>query len=495
MWSNKVLIALEELSHLLGRLDARISLSPLAEAWQVRACILAAENLAAVDGTPTRSGDIAGLLLEAPLPSSDAYRPAHVALAHWRRCMARVELSELAARLVGRTPSATLQRVEEQMDWDIEDSLPAAFRGTPRGTLLDDIDAFAREVSDRALSVMRARQGNGAALVGLAMTVQQAVRMDPDPDYFRRVEARRRAFRTIAEEEGNRRRAALPSPSNPRQANEVEARKAEIDTWQEAFLREEIWEKPRHLGSCYAVIPDRLQELGLTANRLSCLTGATKRLGFEARLDDRALLGFLRQMTSETRTGLALLDALEHAMARVARSEGAKLDPRSPLANLLYAFLLLPAVDPAWLELSLEIHKRVIQKLMKRLTDAGLIVHWADKKRAGVDGQGTRDAKLWMIAGFEKEYDVSLRRSAKPAVRNDLRIDPAVMLARHRDIDVSRPMALVYERFDRELFDIDREFGSFFDRNWWKNRAPRMSVEAKNRREPYSETSDGREAL
>src|SRR5437899_2860721 len=105
MWSNRVVAALEDVANLLGRLDARISLSPLSECWQVRACILAAENLAAVDGTPTRSSDVAGLLMEAPLPSMDSYRPAHVGLAHWRRCMARVGLSELGSRLVGRTPS------------------------------------------------------------------------------------------------------------------------------------------------------------------------------------------------------------------------------------------------------------------------------------------------------------------------------------------------------------------------------------------------------
>lgn len=495
MWSNKVLAALEEVSHLIGRLDARISLSPLAEAWQIRSCIMAAESLAAVDGTPTRSGDIAGLLLEAPLASPSAYGPAHAGLAHWRRSMARVDLSELAARLVGRNPAPNAAIAEMEADWEIEEELPAALRGTSRGTLLDDIDAFAREVGDRAVEIMRARQGNGAALIGLASAVQQAVRMDPDPDYFERVERRRREFVATAKAEAEMRKASLPSPASAREPELADKRKAQIDAWRDGFLREEIWNKPRHLGSCYAVIPDRLQELGLTSNRLSCLTGATKRLGFEARLDDRALLGFLRQMAAEARAGLALLDALESAMAKLGRSEETKFDTRSPFPNVLYAFLLLPAVDPGWLRVSLEIEERLMRKLMKRLTDAALVVHWADSKRSSLDGQGTRDAKLWMIAGFEKEYDLSLRRTAKPAKSNMLPIDAAAMLARHRDIDVSKPMAMVYERFDQDIIDIDREFGAFFDRRWWKNRPPRMSVEAKNQRSPSPDTLEGPEAL
>lgn len=52
---------------LITELDTRISASPLAEAWQVRAAFLAAETLAAVDGTPTRPADILGLMTGTPL--------------------------------------------------------------------------------------------------------------------------------------------------------------------------------------------------------------------------------------------------------------------------------------------------------------------------------------------------------------------------------------------------------------------------------------------
>src|SRR3546814_9688659 len=48
-----------------------------------------------------------------------------------------------------------------------------------------------------------------------------------------------------------------------------------------------------------------------TRNRLSCITGATKRLGFERRLDDRAFVGFLKQLALDASSGLDLLDDLE----------------------------------------------------------------------------------------------------------------------------------------------------------------------------------------
>src|SRR3546814_9376453 len=57
-----------------------------------------------------------------------------------------------------------------------------------------------------------------------------------------------------------------------------------------------------------------MQEMGITRTRLSCITGATKRLGFERRLDDRAFVGFLKQLALDASSGLDLLDDLELQM-------------------------------------------------------------------------------------------------------------------------------------------------------------------------------------
>lgn len=484
MWSYQTLAAIEELSLFIGRLDARISATPLAEAWQVRASFVAAEQLAAVDGTPTRAGDILGLLMEAPLPSHDAYRPANIGLAHWSRCIARVELSEIASRLIGRAPSPTLQMAEDQADWDLGEQMPPRVRGTLRGRtgapILEDIDAFAKQVSTRALETLRAHQGKGPATMGLAAAMQQAVRIDPDSDYFERVEHLRRDFIVRANEEATAQKAALPFPSTAKEAGDLDRRRIQIDEWKERLLEGVSWDKPRHLGSCYAVIPDRLQELGIAQNRLSCLTGATKRLGFEGRFDDRALLGFLRQMAQEARAGLALLDSLEELMAQIATSNATTFNKGSSVPEVLYAFLLLPAVDTGWLGTSLELQPRYVQKLFKRLADGGLIAHWADAKRSTLDGLATRDLRLWTAAGWEKAYETSMRRVRKRTTGTKP-IDPTLILERHRDVDVAKPMALVFKEFDQQLVDIDKAYGAFFDRNWWKSLSPQTAPRSENR--------------
>lgn len=86
MFSGQILRAIEDATAVISRLDVRISASPLAEAWQVRACFIAAENLSAVDGTGTRFSDILGLALDAKLACSDNYLTATVGFGHWRRC-------------------------------------------------------------------------------------------------------------------------------------------------------------------------------------------------------------------------------------------------------------------------------------------------------------------------------------------------------------------------------------------------------------------------
>lgn len=64
MKTERIFEAIETASGLIARLDARISATPWAEAWHIRSTFYAAEKLAAVDGTPTQSGDIVRLMCE-----------------------------------------------------------------------------------------------------------------------------------------------------------------------------------------------------------------------------------------------------------------------------------------------------------------------------------------------------------------------------------------------------------------------------------------------
>nr|MBF0683705.1 hypothetical protein [Pseudomonas sp.] len=301
MPSDAIYGLIEDVSQLITRLDARVLASPLAEAWQVRACFLAAESLASVDGTPTRQSDILRILSSTPLPSRDGYYPAMTAMGHWRRCMARVDLSELAARIVGAKPSPALQAQEEQEDWDREDRLPRAARQWSPVEILRDIDSYALRTAKRALEVMRSDEPlRGSRYLALARGLQVAVRTDPDPDYFDRIHDMREQFMADAAKAAEDRLAALPSPT--------EETVTQMRDQQVRWLENVQWEKKPHWGACYAVLPDRMVEMGLTTARLSCLTGATKRLGFEGRLDDRAAEGFLRKLAQEARAGLDLLD-------------------------------------------------------------------------------------------------------------------------------------------------------------------------------------------
>ncbi len=454
MHSDAILAAVEEVSHLVGVLDARISASPLAEAWQVRACFLAAENLAAVDGTPTRPADILGLMSGTALPHPDNYLPALAGYGHWRRCLAQVELSDLASRLVGRTLSTKAAAAEQQADWDLEDTLPVEGRRSMGTGTAGDVDEYARKVGERALRLMRKSNAEGPKLVALARGMQDAIRVDPDPDYFTRAHEIRKDVKAQAKARGEWLKGALPSPDDDEQ-------EALIDGKVDEFLDGLDWEKPSHLGSCYAVLPDRLQDLGLSQNRLSCLTGATKRLGFEGRLDERALRGFLNQLAHEAKAGLALLDSLELLLAEFAVSPAAGFDARSQLPEIIYAFLLYPAVDTIWLETALDLQDRVVRKFVKRLSDGMLIAHWAERRSR--DDSSGRDVRLWTAARFENDFQLAMRRPASSRRPSPARsLTPAAMINRSRSVDTSKPMSAVFEKFDQDMIDLEEEFGRFF---------------------------------
>lgn len=482
MKSDRIFSALEDASALVARLDARISVTPMVEAWQVRATFLAAENLAAVDGTPTRSGDILGLMMSSPLPSPDAYRPATIGFGHWRRCMARMEFSEIAERLLGRSISSAQAAEEAQSDWDMEDDLsPAVRRALSRQAGQEEtVDSYALEVSERALDQLRSFDTTGSVYHSLAKGLQQAIRRDPDPSYFERVHKIRQRFEADVRSRFNAKKT-LPSPDDRDPADE--------------FLSAVNWDRKPHLGACFSVVPDRLQEMGVTANRLSCLTGATKRLGFEGRLDDRAFLGFLNQLSQDARAGLALLDALEAQMGEFGRSSATKFDQRSPLPRILYGFLLLPVVDAPWLQKALDLQESVTQKHFKRLADEGIISHWGDRPVLG-PGRAGRPVTLWSAARVMDDFEKTARsRSTRAKSGPNPLPSPAEMLLRYRDIDVSIPMAVVYDRHQDELADLDKVYGHFFDRNWVKNRSSRKPIQSENAPSTNMETSGDSEAL
>lgn len=457
MHPDAIMADAEVALQLITELDTRLSASPLAEAWQVRAAFLAAETLAAVDGTPTRPADILGLMTGTPLPHVGNYLPAAAGFAHWRVCLAKVELSDLASRLIGRALSPAAAADERQKDRDLKETLPLPAQRTMGHGTAEDVDRFAYNVGERALRRMRERDSRGSRLWALASGMQDAVRVDPDPTYFERIYHIQREFLASSKAAADQIKSALPSPT----ADQLEAVDAQIGQFVDAVR----WEKKPHLGACFAVLPDRMQDLGLSANRLTCITGATKRLGFEGRLDDRAYGGFLRQLAQEARAGLALLDSLERSFGHFAGSPQAKPDARSQLPEVIYAFLLYPAVDTLWLQTALDLHERVVRKLIKRLADAGLIIHWANKRPRE---SGGREVRLWTAAEFERDFQMAISNRKRMYTP---RPSPAAMIERYRDAYTSKPMSLVFESFDREMMDIDREYGRFFEGRPAKNRS------------------------
>ncbi len=463
MKTERIFEAIETASGLIARLDARISATPWAEAWHIRSTFYAAEKLAAVDGTPTQSGDIVRLMMSAPLPSPDAYLPATIGFGHWRRCLARMQFTEATERLLGRSVSPSQAAAETQTDWDWEDALSPAVRKAvaSQAGQIETVDSYALEVSENALIKMRAYDAPGSAYHSLAKALREAIRVDPDPDYFKRIHRLRLKFETDVRDhyafKGN-----SPSPPDVDQAAE--------------FLASVNWDRKPHLGACFSVVPDRLQEMGLTENRLSCLTGATKRLGFERRLDDRAFVSFLNQLAEDAKAGLAIFDDLETQMRSFSRAFKIRFDKNSPLPLILYSFLVLPAISSPWLQRSLDLLPGVTNKNLKQLEALNLIVQW-ERSSSGAG----RPTIFW--AGGELTDAFRTASIARARQRGSGAIalpSPAEMLRRYADLDVSIPMAIVYDRHEKELIDLDKLYGRFFDRNWLKNRSSRKLAESEN---------------
>lgn len=383
--------------------------------------------------------------------------PAAKALAHWHRLVARCVWSDLASRLIGLTPLPSLDWKEQQEDWDLETNASSA---PPAG---DERFDYARAVGDRALDCLRSFERPGPRLVRLAEAMAEAVKIDHDPDYYERIFTLERETSRLFRERMTP-KTPLPSPA-------VEQLEARI----ESAISSINWEKKGDLGAVYAVVADRLVDLELTSTRLGCLTGATKRLGVEGRSDERAILGFLRQLTAEARAGLALLDQLELLVAEIAE-KAPPPDPRSSMPEICYGLLLLPAVDAKWLETALGIHERVAQKSLKKLSDLGIIEPWDSRRVAGLDGR-SRDVQLWVPCLVRPDKDLPKKTGWKHhAVAFSLQsMDPVV---RYRDIDISVPMSVVFARHEETMVDIDKQFGRFWEDRLGKRRRPPFPARA-----------------
>lgn len=445
MRASPIPAAIEDAALHIGRLDARVSASPLREAWQVRACVQAGVALAAVDGTPTRAADVAALMSGAMTPSVEGHGPAAIGLTWWRMGLAQVPLSERVARLVGRIPSPALAIREAQADWDMEDVIPRVARGHP----IVELDDWTRREGKRVRLAAIAAMEEVRGLRAVARGIRAALLRGADPAFHERAHEMKNLIGDQAIARAQAEAADLDEAEAEAVMRKMRDRVAALE------LR-----APSRFGAVHAVVPDILKEIGFSAERLSCLTGATKRLGMEGRLDDRAMAGFLRVLAKEARSGLALLDALETVVMRWSRHQATAADARSRLPDVLHALLILPAVDVDWMALATGLDERVAQKFVKRLADAGLIAEWAGRRTAP-EGRGrSAEVRLWMAAGLDADYDRALRRRGV-WVRGGGAVTstPSELIGRAADVDLAVPMSEVFRRFDGEMADIDREFG------------------------------------
>lgn len=436
MAKSPIPAAIEEASLAIGRLDARVSFSVLQDAWQVRASLQAAVRLAEVDGTPTRQGDVAGLMLGSQLTHGDAYGPAARGLLHWRRSVARAPLSDVSMRVIGKATTRRQSAREAQADWDMEDAIPREARKAVAQGPIPDLDGMVEREGRAALAAMRDADAGMGSLRSVAAGIRDVLRHDPDPG--RHVRLHDLLVRIIAEVGRNSAASAKSEAA-------------------EAMVRMSTIGEPR-LGAVHAVVADRLVDMGVTSSRLSCLTGATKRIGMEGRQDERAVAGFLRALAKEAREGSALLDALEDMVARWSTAPAARFDARSRLPDVLWVFLLLPAADAGWIAASMDMDDRVAQKFVRRLADGGLVVPWSARRTDTGPEERSAEVRLWSAAGFEDAYAMSMRKSA-PWSRKRMAIEPWDVLSRVHDADLSVPMAEVFRRFAEGIADIDREFG------------------------------------
>jgi len=450
MGRDDLIEAVERASAAIARLDVRVSLSPLREAWQVRAAARAAIALSSIDGRPVREPDLVAMMSGATLPHATSYLAAGIALAWWQRVLGRVDLSEATQRLVGRRVTRARRAAEEQAEWDGEDALSPAARRALGNTLwrspgVDD-DRWAERGRMLAMDAMRAA---GAGLPAIAAGLRDALAVDRDPARHARVHDLAQIVRRQAE-------ARLEADVAGMESGIAQSRRDAVDD----MLSSLDWEAPRGLGEAHMAVADRLVETGTTSVRLSILTGATKRVAVERRGDDRAVAGFLRVLAREADEGLALLAALEATVAAWSRTPGLVADRRSSLPDVLWAVIALPVVDAGWIGEACDIEARVVQKFVKRLSDAGAIEPWAERRTEDGMGRGA-SLRLWVARGFADDL---ARREARIRMPPTARLAFADVVDRSVALGELAPMAEVFARHDREMVEIGEAFGHLWPR-------------------------------
>lgn len=451
MGRDDVVGAVEAASAAIARLDVRVSLSPLRDAWQVRAAARAAIALAAIDGRHVREADLVGMMSGAALPVASSYLGAGTALAWWRRAVGRADLSEATQLLVGRKVTRARRAAEDQADWDGEDAMSRGARRAlgnmmiGRGWIDEDRQAEAARL--RALEAMRSA---GDGLPAIARGLRDALAVDRDPDRHGRVH-------DLSSLVARQARERLLADSAGLGAEVVAARRDALDD----MLASLDWEAPRGLGEAHMAVADRLVEMGASSMRLSILTGATKRVAVERRGDVRATCGFLRVLAREASEGLVLLSALESTVAAWASTPGIAADARSSLPAVLWAVLVLPVVDAGWIGEACGLEPRVVQKFLKRLADAGAIAPWAERTPDGTTGRAS-SVRLWVARVFADELARHETRARLPLAT---RLAFPDVLSRSAGLSSFAPMAEVFARHDREMVDIDAAFGRLWRRD------------------------------
>lgn len=452
MGRDDLISAVEQASASIARLDVRVSLSPLREAWHVRATARAAITLSKIDGRSVREADLVAMMSGALLPHASSYLGAGVALAWWQRVLGRVPLSHPTQLLVGRLATRSRRAAEDQAEWDGESALsPAARRmlgnSLSKRHVVDD-DRWVEVGRTRSLEAMRAA---GTGLPSIAIGLRDALSIDRDPQRHGRVHD----LSTIVAKQAE---ARFLADSEALEAEAIRIRREALDD----MLASLDWEAPRGLGEAHMAVADRLVELGSSETRLSILTGATKRVAVEHRGDARAAAGFLRALDREAREGLALLSALEAMVFSWSRTPGFAFDRRSNLPDVLWSVLVLPVVDAGWIGEACDLEPRVVQKFIKRLSDAGAIEPWAERTTEGLTSKAST-LRLWVARGFSGEL---ARHEARARVAATSRMSFGEVMARTADLSQFAPMAEVFARHDQEMVEI----GEAFSHLWQKQR-------------------------
>src|SRR3546814_6846518 len=108
---------------------------------------------------------------------------------HWRRCLARMQFSDVTERLLGRSVSPSQAAAEAQADWDYEDTLSPAIRKAiaSQRDQEETVDTYALAVAENALKPMRAFDEQGSKYHGLAKALKNANRVDPEQEYLPRI--------------------------------------------------------------------------------------------------------------------------------------------------------------------------------------------------------------------------------------------------------------------------------------------------------------------